>query len=820
LALGQANTRLVKQIRPADANYFVSRQQGSRYNTAEERNVLKESNMERTMPSEILAANVRTFLALVLLCGWFSSTTLAEDPSYYVKKSTWHQTIRASREALVKLEESGQMRISLPDLGKSDFTFSAWIRTESEGGAIFAKAPERGAWAAGGKVLFLSDDTLAFDVGWVGAVEAGVDISDGKWHHVALAKAGELEFYADGRLVETGRLRMTPDVPDHVTKIGNCSIDFPDSGGFEGDIDEVRIYGRKLSAKEINAIYENSGQPAQGLAGFWRFESAAVDSSGNKNHGQIVRATPTDGKFGKALRFSGRSRVILPASGAVAARSRIRDLIARDFADEQSRREIRAEQQDDIWKQDWRPGDLRALGRRYAQASRGIGKLKEKAERLAADIKTQNDVEEVRDVYHLSRRAAEVYGSLGKKLGGMQKGIAYLQDNFNHSDVRWANYKQRVKGLTGTSEKLLSQFIAGDTTAIEKMSDLERELAETHSAVPLKLPAGPAGPGRFGAYYTKLKYSLEWDSAWRVGPDADVVVRFDQFGHRFVFWRGTSYIPCWVTDAGGWYTNEFFERRGGERSGTTSMVEPMSDKQARYSHVRILESNDARVVIHWRYAPVDLKYSLAYIDKESGWGDWVDEYYTIYPDAVGVRKARLYTSAPQDWIEYQESIVINQPGTQPEDNMHYAAVTLANMLGESHTYSWEHTWPDKFDKPADGNIQVVNLKGKTSPFSIVDPDGAFVRAYPRYEAKTKFHCWNHWPVAQEESDTTIATSFDKPSHTSLSHITWKPYAQQDKSRTWIMLHGMTDSDAGELAVLAKSWLTPPRRTARRIELYK
>ena len=30
--------------------------------------------------------------------------------------------------------------------------------------------------------------------------------------------------------------------------------------------------------------------------------------------------------------------------------------------------------------------------------------------------------------------------------------------------------------------------------------------------------------------------------------------------------------------------------------------EPMSDKQDRYSHVRIVENNDARTVIHWRYA--------------------------------------------------------------------------------------------------------------------------------------------------------------------------------------------------------------------------
>jgi hypothetical protein len=56
----------------------------------------------------------------------------------------------------------------------------------------------------------------------------------------------------------------------------------------------------------------------------------------------------------------------------------------------------------------------------------------------------------------------------------------------------------------------------------------------------------------------------------------------------------------------------------------------------------------------------------------------------------------------------------------------------------------------------------------------------------------------------------VATTFDKPSHTSLSHIKWKPFSQTEKSRTWIMLHGMTDSDAVELATLAKSWLRAPK----------
>ncbi len=748
--------------------------------------------------------------AAMVLIG---ATALAADPAYYVRKDTWRETMRASREALSRQERREGIRVPLPNLGESDFTITAWLRTEADGGTIVSKCPRLGEWKRYGKAFFVRNGKLGCDSAYVGFMGSDTNVNDGQWHHTALTKKGEeLAISVDGRLIRKGELLLEPDEPEHVMKIGYCTPDFPEEqSGFQGEIDEVRIYNRKLSPDEIKATAENSDDVTEGLAGFWNFEDGASDVSGNRNDGKIHSATRSEGKFGNAVRFDGNSSVTLPSSAPVAARREVWELIARDFTDEKPKREMEREQADNIWKADWNTGDVKELASRYTKAARDIGGLLAKISKLASGTENSADLEKVASLYHLSIFSYQSSASVRTKIKAMRDGVAYLEELHSRDDVKWQKYKSAVAALASPAFRGVTASLAhGDESAIRRLASIESDAEELRSKIPLTLPSGPKGPGRFGAYYTKLKYSLEWDRLWRVGPDADVVVRFDDGGHRFVFWRGTSYIPCWVTDAGGWYTNEFFERRGGERSGTMSMVEPMSDKQCRYSRVRIIESNDARVVVHWRYAPVDLKYHLAYIDKESGWGDWADEYYTIYPDAVGVRKAKLYTSATEDWIEYQESIVVNQPGTRPEDNLHYAAVTLANMKGDSHTYSWEHTWPDKFDKPPDGNIQVVNLKGKTRPFSIVDPDGAFARAYPKYGAKTKFHCWSHWPVSQEESDTTVATTFDRPSHTSLSHIKWKPYAEEEKSRTWVMLHGMTDRDGGELAVLAKSWLHAPQ----------
>jgi len=403
------------------------------------------------------------------------------------------------------------------------------------------------------------------------------------------------------------------------------------------------------------------------------------------------------------------------------------------------------------------------------------------------------------------------------KIEFVRKEIAYLDGEHCPREKKWQQYKQDAENLIeacGESIKACERPVAsmaGFNAVLGQLANREKELDELNSRIPLRLPAGPKGTGRFGAYYQTLKYSLAWDKLWKVSQHADVVVRFDEFDHRFVFWRGTSYIPCWATYDRAWYTNEFFERRG-HLGGCSSMCEPMSDKQCRYSHVQIVESNDARVVVHWRYSPVDLEYVWPYRNEMTGWGDSVDEYYTIYPDSVGVRKATIHTGSPQkDWIEYQEGIVINQPGTIPEDNINYDAVTFANLKGESKTYVWtERGGPPLRDPPDKPCIQVINFKNPHKPFTVVHPDGVRIKVYGGHGRNSHFNWWNHWPVAQEKSDTTEATSASRPSHSSLTHIEWKQYSQDGISRTWIMLNGMTNKPAGKLGPLAKSWLYAPK----------
>jgi hypothetical protein len=334
------------------------------------------------------------------------------------------------------------------------------------------------------------------------------------------------------------------------------------------------------------------------------------------------------------------------------------------------------------------------------------------------------------------------------------------------------------------------------------------------------LPEGSADPGPFGAYFTHLRYFEEWDAPWRVGPHADIVVQFDDHPHRFVFWRGADYVPHWANDENHWYESEFVERRAGDAGLEGCCAEPMQDHEARYSNARIIASHQARAVVHWRYAPSDRNYDVAYTD-ETGWGDRVDEYYYVYPDAVSVREATLYTSAPHKFNEWHEAIPLVNPGKIPEDVLEMEALALTDVLGNKKVYSWQNGFPKTLD---DGlNIMLIGLRGSTRPFTIVESRGVWIDeiSLPDESRFNHYDDWPGWPAHMRRRDwernpETGYREFWKtlPSHSSLTHYMWDDYAQDlegpVKWKRKIMLHGLTaETDVDAMIPLARSWEAPP-----------
>lgn len=323
---------------------------------------------------------------------------------------------------------------------------------------------------------------------------------------------------------------------------------------------------------------------------------------------------------------------------------------------------------------------------------------------------------------------------------------------------------------------------------------------------PRKFPDVSGGLKRFGAYSTNLKYYEQWDALWQMAGHPDVVVKFDDSPVSAVFWKGTHFSPCWVSENGKWMADQSletgawpdaFKKKGYQ--GAVGCSEHMSDTECRFTFVKIVENHDARVVIHWRYAMVDCNLNFVRYDEVAGQGQWGDEFYYIYPDAVATRHVVAWWPKRNE-SAHQETIFLSEPGTKPEDNCQLDAITLVGWEGQSKTYSWEKGFP-KFDVP-NPVIQMVNLKSDYKPYMVLGLNsrmwafGGEVR-----KDYSHFPWWNHWPVARTHSDGRYAEAADRAAHSSL--------AQCDSSNG-LYLYGMTNKPAGSKLMLAKSWNAPPK----------
>jgi len=349
--------------------------------------------------------------------------------------------------------------------------------------------------------------------------------------------------------------------------------------------------------------------------------------------------------------------------------------------------------------------------------------------------------------------------------------------------------------------------------ASEVMQDFEA--FEPGNMDPLQhwvLPAGPEHADRFGASYTKLRCSPEWDGLWRVGDYTDILVTFDDTPCRFVFWRGTNYLPSLVTEPGpeGIWNND-----QGPENYTNECFEHMSDKICRYSHIRLIENTDARVVVHWRNASTSISYDWLQKD-DNGWGLWTDEYWYIYPDAVSVRYQVSGRLADFPDTQTHQHELINPPGTRPEDNVFYDAVVLSNMEGETET--WNYSVGPTFRKGEEitgsKNLAYLNLRSEYKHFNIGE-SGSTYNPYSQWRSMrmapgfSRYNAWNHYPFGLLPNDGNVATGIDRVSSSCLGTHIGINHLLDDGRMEEYNIYGLTSLPASELKVLNRSWNTPP-----------
>jgi hypothetical protein len=165
--------------------------------------------------------------------------------------------------------------------------------------------------------------------GGVSTITGSTVAEAGKWYHiVAVSENG-----GTSRLYVNGQEEGTPD--SGVTTLWTAGTKYmigtsaaSTYGFFRGIADDVRIYHRVLSAKEIAALYNTGAGTKQssaikstgtnGLIGYWTFDGKdmfpnIVDVTGRGNAGRLSGSTATTtviGKNGQALKLNGVNQYV------------------------------------------------------------------------------------------------------------------------------------------------------------------------------------------------------------------------------------------------------------------------------------------------------------------------------------------------------------------------------------------------------------------------------------------------------------------------------------------------------------------------------
>ena len=158
----------------------------------------------------------------------------------------------------------------------------------------------------------------------------------------------------------------------------------------------------------------------------------------------------------------------------------------------------------------------------------------------------------------------------------------------------------------------------------------------------------PSQERDFGAYYTQLLTGADWELYDRTGDYSDIIIDLGSGKGKFVFWRGASYLPYFENASGKqFFVDEIIERKG-DGEGL------MPDKVNTYSRIALIESSDEKAIVHWRYLP---EFSGSNPHKGVKAINFVDEYFTIYPDGKVIRSIKKGTQKIDAWKDAGNQIV-------------------------------------------------------------------------------------------------------------------------------------------------------------------
>ena len=207
--------------------------------------------------------------------------------------ATWDQPGKVGSGDLLFNGANSYVRVAdSPDLDPTAaITLAAWIKAIDWNGnrRILQKGDPNGANSGDNQYRLTAESgVLKFDLYGVGTVSAALP-SVGVWHYVAGTWDGAtMKLYVDGAVVASAAVGGNIAVTSAPLTIGAKNTVSTNTGNyFHGDLDDVRIYNRSLSAAEIATVMS---QPAQGpevmsvyvIGTGWTTPGYAVPSGSNQ----------------------------------------------------------------------------------------------------------------------------------------------------------------------------------------------------------------------------------------------------------------------------------------------------------------------------------------------------------------------------------------------------------------------------------------------------------------------------------------------------------------------------------------------------------